>query len=215
MKRLGGYALSILLLASLLLNGYFVLSKQKESTVVEVHDGDTFTLGNGDRVRLLGADTPEFDDCYAKESLDKLTSLLLHKSVRITEEKRDTYGRRMGLVYVGNTLVNDVMIREGFAELDYTPNSKSEQFKNLSKEAKERGIGRYSSACKSLSPTPKDSRCVIKSNIDKATGTRLYHLPKCRHYSQIVLDADRGEKFFCSENEAKAAGFTLAPDCLR
>lgn len=215
MKRLGGYALSILLLASLILNGYFVLSKQKESTVVAVHDGDTFTLGNGDRVRLLGTNTPELGDCYAPESVEKLKRLILNKPVRITEEKRDAYGRRMGLVYVGVTLVNEVMIQEGYADLDYTPNSRSEQFKKLNTEAKDQQLGRFSPVCKNLSPTPKDPACTIKSNIDKATGSRLYHLPRCRHYNQIVLDADRGEKFFCSEAEAKAAGFTLAPDCLR
>jgi endonuclease YncB( thermonuclease family) len=215
MKRLGGYALSILLLASLLLNGYFVLSKQKESTVVDVHDGDTFTLGDGQRVRLLGADAPETERCGAEEAKTLLESLVLGKQIQITEEKRDTYGRRMGLVHVGTTLVNEQMLKQGFARPDYTASSKSEALKAAYKEATEAKRGIHSSLCKNISPTPPSPSCTIKGNIDKATYTHYYHLPTCRHYNQIVLDADMGEQFFCSETDAKTAGFTIAPDCLR
>lgn len=207
--------LLILLLSSLGLNVYFVRFYQRSMTVVAVHDGDTFTLGNGERIRLLGTNTPELGNCYANESLETLKRLVLHKTVRITEEKRDAYGRRMGLVWIGTTLINEQMIKGGYAELDYTPNSKSEEFKVLNKSAKEHQFGRFSAICKTVSPTPKQANCTIKSNIDKATGTRLYHLSTCRHYNQIVLDADRGEQFYCTEEEAKKAGFTLAPDCLR
>ena len=66
-----------------------------------------------------------------------------------------------------------------------------------------------------MNPVPPSKNCVIKGNIDKGTGEHFYHLPNCRHYNQIVLDLDIGEGFFCSEKEASAAGFHLAPDCLR
>lgn len=215
MKRAGGYAILLLLLASLGLNGYFVVSQQKSNMVADVHDGDTFTLGSGDRVRLLGADAPELSRCGADEAKNLLTKLILHKSVRITEEKRDTYGRRMGLVWVGTTLVNEVMLKEGMARPDYTKNSKSERLKAAYRDASDNNRGIHSPLCKQVSPSPSSPDCVIKGNIDKGTWNHLYHLPTCRHYNQIVLDADMGEQYFCSEKEAKASGFTLAPDCLR
>ena len=215
MKRVGGYAVLLLLLASLGLNGYFVASQQKSTRVADVHDGDTFTLENGDRVRLLGADAPELTRCGAEEARKKLSNLVLRKTVRITEEKRDTYGRRMGLVYVGTTLVNEVMLEEGLARPDYTKNSKNEQLKAAYKDATDNKRGIHSSMCKKVSPTPPSPSCVIKGNIDKSTWEHFYHLPTCRHYNQIVLDEDMGEGFFCSEAEASAAGFHLAPDCLR
>ena len=65
------------------------------------------------------------------------------------------------------------------------------------------------------SKTPLDPKCAIKGNIDKSSGDRYYHLPSCRHYSQIVLDLDSDEDYFCSESEAEKAGFVIAPDCLR
>jgi endonuclease YncB( thermonuclease family) len=192
-----------------------LLSQQHDREVVEVHDGDTFTLLNGDRVRLLGVDAPELGKCGADMAKQALSSLVLGKVVSITEERRDTYGRRMGLVYVGNTLVNEILLKDGLARPDYTPNSQSEKLKAAYRDATTNKRGIHSSMCKILTPTPPSPNCVIKGNIDKATWEHLYHLPSCRHYNQIVLDTDMGEQFFCSESDAQAAGFHLAPDCLR
>lgn len=215
MKRIGGYVLIFLLLASLGFNGYFVTSQRKNMTVTDVHDGDTFTLGDGQRVRLLGADAPELGKCGSEEAKKKLRELLNGQQVKMTEEKRDTYGRRMGLVWVGSTLVNEVMLKSGLARPDYTPNSQSDRLKAAYRDASDDSRGIHSSLCKKISPIPTNKSCVIKGNIDKGTWDHLYHLPTCRHYNQIVLDEDLGEQFFCSEKQAQDAGFVLAPDCLR
>lgn len=219
MNAIKKIVIGIMLSASLLLNGYLVLNKNKENTVIDVHDGDTFTLGSGDRIRLLGIDAPELGNCGSEESKKLLSDLVLNKIVRITDEKRDIYGRRMGLVWtVGLTrrnLVNEEILRKGWARPNYDPNSKSEDLKNAYKEAKENSLGIYSSLCKKVNPVPQSKNCVIKGNIDKGTGEKFYHLPKCRHYNQIVLDLDIGEGFFCSEKEAVEAGFKLTSECGR
>jgi micrococcal nuclease len=208
-------ALAIILLVSVGLNSYFVISKNNEMTATEVHDGDTFTLGDGQRVRLLGINAPELGNCGATESATLLKSLVLNKVVKITEEKRDAYGRRMGLVWTGSNLVNEEMLKMGWAKPNYDPNSKSETLKSAYKYASDNKLGINSSLCKKINPIPPSKNCVIKGNIDKASWDHFYHLPSCRHYNQIVLDLDLGEKFFCSEKEAQNAGFKLAPDCLR
>jgi endonuclease YncB( thermonuclease family) len=215
MKHIGKYALLILLFSSLVFNGYYFVTARHDMTVTDVHDGDTFTLGDGQRVRLLGADAPELGRCGAEESKQKLSSLVMGKHIRVEEEKRDTYGRRMGLVYIGSQLINEVMLEAGYARPDYTANAQNDRLKAAYARASENSLGIHSTLCKHTSPTPPNAQCVIKGNIDKGTWSHLYHLPKCRHYNQIVLDEDLGEQFFCSEAEAKAAGFTLAPDCLR
>jgi micrococcal nuclease len=211
-KKFGIYVVVVL---SLVANGYFLLSKNSDMVASQVHDGDTFTLKNGDRVRLLGINAPELGNCGSTESATLLKSLVLNKTVKITDEKRDTYGRRMGLVWVNSTLVNEEMLKAGWAKPNYDPNSRSEDLKNAYKYASDNKIGINSNLCKKVNPIPPSPNCVIKGNIDKRLGDRLYHLPSCRHYNQIVLDLDIGEGFFCSENEAKNAGFKLAPDCLR
>ncbi len=208
-------AIGVVIAASVGLNGYFLLSKGSEMTVAEVHDGDTFTLKNGERVRLLGVDAPELGNCGASESASLLTSLVLGKTIKITDEKRDNYGRRMGLVWKGSTLVNEKMLKDGWAKPNYDPNSKSETLKTAYKYASENKLGVYSSLCKKVNPTPPSKNCTIKGNIDKATGDHFYHLTTCPHYKQIVLDLDIGEQFFCTEKEAKEAGFTMASECLK
>ena len=48
--------------------------------------------------------------------------------------------------------------------------------------------------------------CAIKGNVS-AGGKRIYHLPGTRGYARTRIDADRGERWFCDEAAARAAGF--------
>lgn len=48
--------------------------------------------------------------------------------------------------------------------------------------------------------------CVIKGNIN-SRGERIYHTPSSRWYSRTHIDTSRGERWFCSEEEARAAGW--------
>jgi len=51
--------------------------------------------------------------------------------------------------------------------------------------------------------------CLIKGNIN-ARGKRLYHLPGDRYYDRTVIDTGKGERWFCSEEEAREAGWRHA-----
>ncbi len=48
--------------------------------------------------------------------------------------------------------------------------------------------------------------CVIKGNVS-ASGERIYHLPGGAFYNATQIDPKRGERWFCSEAEAQAAGW--------
>ncbi|MFK0691374.1 thermonuclease family protein [Mesorhizobium sp. IMUNJ 23033] len=50
------------------------------------------------------------------------------------------------------------------------------------------------------------SGCNIKGNIS-AEGERIYHLPGQKFYSATKISAAKGERWFCSEAEARAAGW--------
>lgn len=64
-------------------------------------------------------------------------------------------------------------------------------------------------------PTPKatmgtsTSGCVIKGNIS-SSGERIYHVPGGRSYSVTKITLSKGERWFCSEAEARAAGWRAA-----
>jgi endonuclease YncB( thermonuclease family) len=88
-------------------------------TVTEVIDGDTFYLGNGDKIRMLGINTPESGRPYSQEATDFLTNMILGKEVTLVNDSKngdsDSYGRLLAHVYVNDTFVNYEIIKVGFA----------------------------------------------------------------------------------------------------
>ena len=51
--------------------------------------------------------------------------------------------------------------------------------------------------------------CRIKGNIN-SKGVRLYHMPHGRWYAETVVTVSKGERWFCSEDEATRAGWRRA-----
>ncbi|MBC7232099.1 MAG: thermonuclease family protein [Chloroflexi bacterium] len=49
--------------------------------------------------------------------------------------------------------------------------------------------------------------CVIKGNISSSTGEKIYHMPGQRYYDQTTIDPEKGERWFCTEEEAIANGW--------
>ena len=52
----------------------------------------------------------------------------------------------------------------------------------------------------------KPGACLIKGDIARR-NTRVYHVPGGRHYARTRIDPAHGERWFCSETEARAAGW--------
>ncbi len=52
-------------------------------------------------------------------------------------------------------------------------------------------------------------QCRIKGNINRKGG-RIYHAPGDKWYGQTRIDPAKGERWFCSEAEARAAGWRKA-----
>ncbi len=49
--------------------------------------------------------------------------------------------------------------------------------------------------------------CNIKGNISINTGERIYHLPGQDYYDETKIRPEFGERWFCTESEAKLAGW--------
>lgn len=49
--------------------------------------------------------------------------------------------------------------------------------------------------------------CVIKGNISIDTGEHIYHMPGQTYYAETVVRPEFGERWFCSEAEARYAGW--------
>lgn len=52
--------------------------------------------------------------------------------------------------------------------------------------------------------------CNIKGNINVDTGERIYHLPGQDSYAETRIRPRHGERWFCTEEEAKLAGWRQA-----
>jgi endonuclease YncB( thermonuclease family) len=79
------------------------LAATLEGKVVKVADGDTITILVGTerhRIRLQGIDAPERKQPYGKASGRSLSALVAGKQVRVEYDKRDRYGRIIGVVWV-------------------------------------------------------------------------------------------------------------------
>ncbi|WP_075293385.1 hypothetical protein [Pararhizobium arenae] len=55
-----------------------------------------------------------------------------------------------------------------------------------------------------------DSACDIKGNISINRGERIFHVPGQENYLDTKIRANYGERWFCSEAEARAAGWRKA-----
>lgn len=52
--------------------------------------------------------------------------------------------------------------------------------------------------------------CNIKGNVSIGSGERIYHVPGQRYYAATVIRPEYGERWFCSEAEARSAGWRKA-----
>jgi hypothetical protein len=52
--------------------------------------------------------------------------------------------------------------------------------------------------------------CTIRGNVSATTGERIYHVPGQRFYDATSVKPGRGERWFCSEEEARQAGWRRA-----
>jgi len=110
----------VLAISALLFLG--VVPSQAVLKVVKIYDGDTVTMADGMKIRLLQIDAPELaeNECFAKESKTALVNLLAKKgTITLKADPAsasfDRYGRALRYIFVGKLNVNLEMIKIGAA----------------------------------------------------------------------------------------------------
>ena len=197
------------------------LKKEKGAyKVIQVFDGDSFSIPPDQSIRLANLDAPELKFCFGKEAKENLEKLILGKRVRIKKVGKDKFNRIIALVYLDNRLVNEIMIENGWAK--YTSGGTAgenkpirELLKEKGREAKENRRGVWSEKCYQTT-NPINPKCDIKGNLGKSEhgAKRTYHYPGCSEYDRVVVELDIGEQWFCSEAAARAAGYQKSEHCF-
>lgn len=121
----------------------------EEVRIGRVIDGDTIEIVDGRRVRYIGIDAPEVDDCYGIEALERNVELVMNKEVVLVSDGEDTddYGRLLRKVYVEGEDVSALLVKGGYAWVDtwFASGSYETQLLRFEGEAKEgdRGVWRF------------------------------------------------------------------------
>jgi hypothetical protein len=74
-------------------------------------------------------------------------------------------------------------------------------------------VGHLLTNAPSMMPLASNSTgggCNIKGNISINSGERIYHVPGQEYYDETRITTSKGERWFCSEQEARAAGWRRA-----
>jgi len=131
--------------------------------VIRVVDGDTIEIEGGQKVRYIGIDTPETVDprksvqCFGKEASDKNKELVEGKEVELEKDvsETDKYGRLLRYVWIGDLLINEFLVQEGYAQSSsYPPDVKyQERFDEAEQKAREEEKGLWGEMC-AVTPTP-------------------------------------------------------------
>jgi len=58
-----------------------------------------------------------------------------------------------------------------------------------------------------MSAAITSSGCDIKGNVSIDTGERIYHMPGQKFYDDTKISTEWGERWFCSEDDARKAGW--------
>jgi hypothetical protein len=80
------------------------------------------------------------------------------------------------------------------------------------KKAVEKAVTKKASSSSKSESSAAAASCTIKGNIAK-DGEKIFHVEGCQSYGATKIDTSAGEKWFCSEEEAKKAGWRKALNC--
>lgn len=204
----------------------------------QVIDGDSIHVA-GVEVRLHGVDAVEGPQtCVAegvrwpcgRRAAQALRRLVDGRTVACDKRDRDQYGRVVAVCRTDGTDINEWLVANGWA-LAYRRHASTYIDAESAAKSARRGIWRGDfvapwdwrqadrrdretiagrGRATAATARQQQTQCNIKGNVSYNSGKRLYHMPGDPDYPDTRISAARGERWFCSEAEARRAGWTRA-----
>ncbi|TVX91939.1 thermonuclease family protein [Paenibacillus agilis] len=205
-----------------------------KTKVKRIVDGDTFVTNEGDKVRLIGVNTPETHgkvQYYGQEAKEYTDKQLTGSTVYMFQDagNTDKYGRLLRYIFIENDdeMFNERLIREGYANtMTIPPNVLySKTFTKLEREARNNNRGLWqSSKSKSSSgqrSKSKEANSLTDNNTNEKTtsaqgncqtptikGNINKNKDKIYHLPDgRYYEQTKAEMMFCTVEDAEAAGF--------
>jgi endonuclease YncB( thermonuclease family) len=204
------------------------VGQQRIAGRAKITDGDSFEIGDTS-IRLFGVDAPEGRQpctrdgkewACGEEAARRLRSLTNSGDVVCMRRDTDDYGRVVAQCSRGGVDLAAEMARSGLA-VAYRRYSNAYVDEENEARAARRGVwaGEFTppdqwrrddrSASRDTAPTPVSASragCDIKGNIN-GEGEKIYHTRASPSYSDTRIDESDGERWFCSEADARRAGW--------
>jgi hypothetical protein len=159
----------------------------------------------------LSLNAPDVQYCAGSEAKEALKNKISDKKVILKELKTDRYGRVMAMVYVNGENVNEYMIKNGLA-IHLWDNTKQQKILGRANDfAREKRLGIFSPEC--YQTEPPNPKCTIKGSINPVSKEKTYTLPDCDRYALTIVEKYKGEGWYCTESEAKKAGYAKSDNC--
>lgn len=195
------------------------------SGVAKVTDGDTITVGVV-RIRLHGIDAPEAGQQCRRasgrswqcgtEATNYLARIAEGRMVECEGRDRDAYGRVIAVCRAVGIDVGGALIDRGLAWA-FLRYSDDYQAREAEARSARRGVWdgdaeapwdyRANRWARAVEAAP--GGCPIKGNINRR-GEKIYHTPWSPWYDRTQIDESKGQRWFCDEAEAIAAGWRPA-----
>lgn len=185
---------------------------EESAVCTKVVDGDTIYLDNGEKIRFVGVNTPERGVEGYIASKNFVQKLCLNKKVGIDiddSKHSDRYGRTLGVVIVDGKNVNEMLLKEGLAEIMYMPPSEFYPYDWANSDT--HVASTHSSSSSSSHPTSADSTSSSASaSYVGNSNTGKFHEPSCSSVSKM---SDRNKVFFSSRSDAVNQGYNPCKIC--
>lgn len=208
--------LLVLLIALLL-----ICMSIQSAHAARVIDGDTIEIDDV-TYRSNGIDAPEHGQTCnlpsgktwpcGKRATETLSDMVEGVEVRCDGSETDGYGRTIATCYIGDLDLNREMVASGLAwafvkystvYLDEEASAKSSRLGIW--QAPSEPAWEYRAARWITDEHNTPDGCPIKGNISK--NGLIYHAPWSPWYNRTKVSVEKGERWFCNEAEAVAAGW--------
>ncbi len=138
----------------------------RQAKVIRILDGDTIEIEGGERVRYLGINAPESGQPFSTEATRENERLVAGRTVSLEfdVQTQDRYQRLLAYVWVGDVLVNEEIVQNGYAVSEtIQPNVKYQDIiLKAQQEARSACRGLWAGFC---SPN-KETSCLKIININ-------------------------------------------------
>lgn len=214
---------------ALLLAVPFPAQAETVSGKARVIDGDTLAVA-GVRVRFDAIDAPESRQSCTRSGSSwpcgmaatrAMKALVGPHPVRCEITGRGRRGRAIGACFAAGQDLQQQLVRQGLAlayrrySTRYVPDEDAAREERIGlwsgsfvepwRWRKQRRGERHTVRRRAAPAPSKSASCRIKGNISE--HGRIYHVPGGKYYARTRIDEARGERWFCSEAEARAAGW--------